>query len=203
MGAARGKRPVDEQQLSELMAAYQLGDLAAFEGLYRALKPRLHHYLRALARGRLDADDLLQETFLQMHRSRRTHLPGRPVLPWVFAIARHVYLTGIRRQSRLQKRETTAVEKLPDIPVPAEAEALADGHKLQEAMRQLPLEQTEAVTLHHVLGFSFEEIGAALGILPVTAKVRAFRGMKRLRQILEASVKPVDALGRSSRGKSY
>lgn len=189
-----------DEQLPQLMAAYQQGDIGAFEELYRALKPRLHQYLCVLTRHRGDADDLLQDTFLQMHRSRHTHMPGRPVVPWVFAIARHVYLTSIRRRSRLQKYEATAAESLPEIPVPPEAEGLADSDRVQQALSQLPADQTEAITLHHVWGFSFEEIGAALGIQTGTAKLRAFRGMRRLREILEAGVKPGEDAERSSKG---
>lgn len=188
---------VTEQQLSELMAAYQQGDMTAFERLYSALKPQLHQYLRMLTRGRGDADDLLQETFLQIHRSRRTHIPGRPVVPWVFAIARHVYVTSVRRRSRLEKREVTAIDALPEIPVPAAVEELADYATLRQVLGELPADQAEALTLHHVWGFSFQEIGSMLGIRPVTAKLRAFRGMRRLRQILETTVKPPEAAGRS------
>ena len=46
------------------------------------------------------ADDLLQETFMQIHRSRRTYEPGRPVTPWIYAIARHVYLMKRRSAGR-------------------------------------------------------------------------------------------------------
>jgi RNA polymerase sigma-70 factor (ECF subfamily) len=179
---------VTEEGLSELMIAYQQGDIAAFEGLYRALRPRLQQYLSVLTRNRSLADDLLQETFLQIHRSRRTHLPGRSVVPWAFAIARHVYLMDVRKRTRLRRREVDLDDPLPEMPVPPEAEGLAEKARLQDALGQLPAEQVEAITLHHVWGFTFEEIGATLGIRAVTAKVRAFRGMQRLREILGAGL---------------
>lgn len=179
---AKGHR-LTEPRLAELMAAYRQGDAGAFDGLYSELAPPLRRYLCMLTRSR-GADDLLQETFLQLHRSRRTHMPGRPVLPWAFAIARHVYLTDLRKRTRLEKREVGPVDALPEIPVPPAAEGLADRDSLQSALGRLPSDQVEAITLHHVWGFSFEEIGAALGILAVTAKLRAFRGMRRLRQLL-------------------
>jgi RNA polymerase sigma-70 factor (ECF subfamily) len=168
------------------MAAYQRGEPAAFEGLYWALKPRLSGYLMLLSRNPGRVDDLLQETFLQMHRSRRTYLPGRPVVPWAFAIARHVHLADVRKRSRTSGREIVTADSLPEIPVPAEADGMADRERLQKALRQLPAEQVEAVVLNHVWGFTFEEIAAMLGVRGVTAKVRAFRGMKRLREILRA-----------------
>lgn len=177
-----------EGELCELMTAYQRGDAAAFEELYRALRPRLAGYLSLLARSRHRVDDLLQETFLQLHRSRRTYLPGRPVVPWAFAIARHVYLADLRRHLRTTRREVTRDEPPPEIPVPAEVEGLAERDRLQQALRRLPFDQVEAVILNHVWGFTFEEVGAMLGVRSSTAKVRAFRGMQRLREILAAAL---------------
>jgi len=177
---------VTEQDLGALMAAYQRGEPGAFDGLYWALKPRLSGYLMLLTRNPGRVDDLLQETFLQVHRSRRTYLPGRPVVPWVFAIARHVYLVDLRKRSRTSRREIIPDDSLPEIPVPAEADGMADRERLQMALRRLPADQVEAVVLNQVGGFTFEEIAAMLGVRRVTAKVRAFRGMRRLREILGA-----------------
>lgn len=173
-----------EQELEAQMLAYQRGDASAFDGLYWALRPRLAGYLVLLARSQGRVDDLLQETFLQIHRSRRTYLPGRPVVPWAFAIARHVFLADLRARNRAMRLEVVPDDAPQEIPVPAEADGLADRERLQKALRRLPEEQLEAVILNHVWGFTFEEIGAVLGIRSVTAKVRAFRGMKRLRGIL-------------------
>lgn len=173
-----------EQDLGALMLAYQQGDLGAFDGLYRALRPRLAGYLALLNRSRDRVDDLLQETFLQVHRSRRTYLPGRPVIPWVFAIARHVHLADVRKNAKGRRQVFVPEDSLREIPVPAEADGLADRERLQQALRQLSDDQVEAVILNRAWGFTFDEIGALLGIRSVTAKVRAFRGIQRLREIL-------------------
>lgn len=167
------------------MTAYQRGDPEAFECLYWSLRPRLHSYLAVMTRSRDRAEDLLQETFLQIHRSRATYAPGRPVVPWAIAIARHVHLMDRRRRARIARRELT-MDEPPEIPVPAQAEAWADRPRLQQALAGLSPEQREAVLLHHVWGYTFDEIGAMLGILAVTAKLRAFRGLRQLRQRLDA-----------------
>ena len=75
---------------------------AAFAGA------RLRGYLLSQCRDAALADDLSQETFMQIHRSRRTYEPGRPVTPWVFAIARHVYLMNRRATARRLRFEATA-----------------------------------------------------------------------------------------------
>jgi RNA polymerase sigma-70 factor (ECF subfamily) len=178
---------VNDQRLAELMSAYQQGDIHAFEGLYWNLRPRLQQYLSILTRSRSRAEDLLQETFLQIHRSRATYWPGHPVVPWALAIARHVYLMDVRKRTRLQAREI-AVDDPPEMPVPPEVERLAEQERLQQALNQLPTDQREAVILHHVWGFTFAEIGATLGVRAITAKVRAFRGLRALRTMLGADV---------------
>ena len=82
------------------MSAYQAGSIEAFERLYVTLAPSLLGYLSSLVRDRSDAQDLLQEAFLQIHRSRHTYRPDLPVKPWVFAIARHMWLMDRRTRSR-------------------------------------------------------------------------------------------------------
>ena len=72
--------PVSDERLIELMVAYQRGELEAFEGLFVALSTQVRNYLASLARSIDRADDLLQETFLQVHRSRQTYAAPRPVM---------------------------------------------------------------------------------------------------------------------------
>jgi RNA polymerase sigma-70 factor (ECF subfamily) len=174
---------VDQDELGQLMTAYQAGSLHAFERLYAALAPPLRGYLAALSRDRVHATDLLQETFLQIHRSRRAYRPGLPVRPWVFAIARHVWLMDRRLNAR---RPATGGEPA-DLPVPAAVDDLADRDTLRRALSTLLPDRREALLLHHVWGFSFAEIGQLLGIRADAAKLRSSRGMADLRRRLVES----------------
>jgi RNA polymerase sigma-70 factor (ECF subfamily) len=174
------------RELEQSMVAYQAGSATAFETLYTALRGRLFRYLLSLCLNQARAEDLLQECFLQIHRSRHTYLPGRPVLPWAFGIARHVFLMERRARARRQKLEDPSQE-LPEVPIPAEVERLAEQNFIRTALVELPGDTREALLLHHIWGFSFREIGAVLGIRAGTAKVRAHRGMQRLRRALATS----------------
>src|SRR5947209_1903026 len=89
-----------EAALCAAMEAYLAGRMEGFDALHAALAGRIRGYLLSLCRDRTLAEDLTQDTFLQMHRSRRTYEPGRAVTPWVFAIARHVYLMNRRSAGR-------------------------------------------------------------------------------------------------------
>ena len=176
------ERNVDD--LVGVMVRYQGGSIEAFDELYSALSANLGNYLTALTRNRDRAQDLLQETFLQMHRSRHTYTPGRPVKPWAFGIARNVFLMDRRSRTRLGRHESPGPEELPEIPVESLAREFPQRDELARALLQVPEDRREAVLLHHVSGFAFREIGAMLGITERAAKLRAFRGIRDLRRMM-------------------
>ena len=120
---------------------------------------------------------------MQMHRSRRTYEPGRPVTPWVFAIARHVFLMKRRSAGRrLRFEERLAAEaKSDDVAARRSAARWSRRTKCGARSTRCRPISGEALLLHHVQGWSFAEIAARLGIRVNAAKTRAFRGMKKMR----------------------
>jgi RNA polymerase sigma-70 factor (ECF subfamily) len=175
-------RRAEEQKLIALMIKYQKGDMDAFTGLYESLRQPLIRYLWTFVRNQTVAEDLLQDTFLQLHRARRTYTPPRPVRPWVYAITRHVALMHLRAMKR--RKEVLPVDDLPEVPVPPEMDQLADRATIQRLLGTLSKTDQEVLILHHLLGMSFEEAGQIIGIAPGTAKVRAHRALKKIRQHL-------------------
>jgi RNA polymerase sigma-70 factor (ECF subfamily) len=168
------------------MVDYQAGRLEAFDRLYGAIAGPLRRYLTALTRNGPEAQDLLQEAFLQIHRSRHTYDRAQPVLPWVFAITRHVYLMSLRAARRRPLRTAEGVEA-EELPVPPEVEGLADRLALRAAVGRIAADRKEAMLLHHVWGFSFREVGAIQGVTESAAKLRSSRGMAELRRFLKDS----------------
>lgn len=179
--------PESQVDLEGLMIAYQGGDLGAFEQIFAALSVPLRNYLASQARDRARGEDLLQETFLQMHRSRHTYSPGRPVKPWAFGIARHVWLMDRRAATRRGRHERTAPVELPEVPVAGLAELFPDRRDLSVALAGVSSSRRESMLLHHVWGFSFREIGEMLGMSERAAKLRSFRGVQELREIMGAA----------------
>ena len=175
-------RQAEEQKLIALMTNYQKGEMDAFDGLYEALKRPLIRYLWTFVRNQTMAEDLLQETFLQLHRARQTYTPPRPVRPWIYAITRHVALMHLRTLRR--RKELLPDEDLPEVPVPPEMDQLADRATIQRLLGTLPRAAQEVLILHHLLGLSFEEVGQILGVASGTAKVRAHRALKAIRKSL-------------------
>ena len=105
-------------------------------------------------------------------------------MPWAFAITRHVFLMDRRAAKRREQHEVDELANLPELPIPADVEQLADRELIGKALCRVSEPRRDALLLHHVWGFSFGEIGALLGIRKGTAKLRAYRGMQSLRQEL-------------------
>jgi DNA-directed RNA polymerase specialized sigma24 family protein len=88
---------------------------------------------------------------------------------------------GRRRPARADGADLESAE----LPVPPEVEGLAAGDDLRRALAHVAPDRAEALLLHHVWGFTFEEIGKMLGIRPGAARVRASRAMRVLRGLLK------------------
>src|SRR5581483_5628142 len=88
------------------MARYAQGDASTFGAVYDGVAPRLERYLRRHQRGgAVRIEDVLQQTFLQMHASRGTFIIGAEVFPWALAIARRLMLDLGRKVRREEPRE--------------------------------------------------------------------------------------------------
>jgi DNA-directed RNA polymerase specialized sigma24 family protein len=101
----------------------------------------------------------------------------------VFGLARNVFLMN-RRASRRWARVHESREDLPEFAVFPEAERLGSQDEIRRCIADLPLDQAEALLLHHEWGFSFEEIAGMLGISAAAARARASRGIADLRLAL-------------------
>src|SRR6267143_3096617 len=89
--------PTDE----ELMSAYVAGDARAFEQLFARLAPRVHAFFLRSFRDSAVADDLLQVTFMKVHRAREQYRNDLRVAPWIFSVAARVRLDELRRRRRM------------------------------------------------------------------------------------------------------
>jgi RNA polymerase sigma-70 factor (ECF subfamily) len=171
----------------ELMAAYIAGDAQAFHTLFQRYAPIL---LRVMAR-QLDAPseahDLVQQTFLQLHRARYDFQPGAKLRPWLFTIALNLKREHFRRLRR--RRETgLSLDGSRDPAVePRGVEASDARQALRHALDQLPADQREVIELHWFDGLSFAEVGEVVGASLSAVKVRAHRGYRRMRELIEPS----------------
>jgi RNA polymerase sigma-70 factor, ECF subfamily len=177
-----------DRTLTELMIRYQRGELPAFEELYRLTLPLVRGYMRAFIHDQARVADLVQETFLRLHTSRGTYDPTFPMRPWLLGIARYVRLQDRRALARRLAHGILGPEALKEIVVPPEIDGLAERDALARAMTRLPEDWREAVVFHHIYGMSFREIGHIAGVSEGGARIRASRGMAKLRRLLTAGI---------------
>ena len=108
--ATQQEERTGESELPGLMVRYQQGESAAIEELVRRLSPPLLRFFSFSQVSMAEAEDLLQDCWLRIHRSRQTYRASEPVLPWIFAIARHTRLDGHRRRQRRMSREVLVAD---------------------------------------------------------------------------------------------
>src|SRR5665213_3071398 len=119
-----GDGTVDDHELRTLMTQYQRADSDALDELVRRISPPLLRYFGGSRFGRNDAADLLQDCWIRIHRSRHTYRSSEPVMPWVYAIARHTGLDAYRKRRRLESREVLVAsipeglhQTVPELPL--------------------------------------------------------------------------------------
>jgi RNA polymerase sigma-70 factor (ECF subfamily) len=170
------------------MAAYAQGDEGAFQRLFARLAPSVHGYFRRAVRSEAVADDLLQTTFLKLHRARLRWRAGEPVRPWLFGIAARVRADHLRQQ-RARPVATGAPEERPEEVEPGDGPETAAASaqraaRVRAALETLPESQRAVVELHRYHGLSFAEIARALDSTEGAVKLRAFRAYGALRAAL-------------------
>jgi len=97
------------------MMRYQQADTTAVAVLVARLSPQLYRFFASQLGSQNDAEDMLQNVWLRIHRVRHTYRLGAPLVPWVYAIARRVRVDSYRKRRRVDSHEM-GVEVLPEPP---------------------------------------------------------------------------------------
>ncbi|MBI3682603.1 MAG: RNA polymerase sigma factor [Acidobacteria bacterium] len=172
-----------EDDLPALMVRYQKSEAEAVEELVRRLSPRLLRFLAVSEHIESDAEDLLQECWIRIHRSRHTYRPLEPVLPWLFAIARHTRLDGYRRRRRRESREIL-VANPPEMASGIPLTPGGESDEFDRLLASLPESQREVILMMKVSGMSLEEVARATSSTVGAIKQKAHRAYAKLRLIL-------------------
>jgi len=178
---------------AELLRAVARGDESAFARVYDRYSPILLGLLLRILRSRAEAEDVLQDVFLQVWQQARSfdQTRGR-AFTWLVTLARS---RAIDRLRAVDSRERTAQRSAEDAP-PAAAESLgwADeeairaerAEAVRAALAELPEEQRQVLVLAYLDGMSQSEIAAAKNQPLGTVKTRTRTGLKRLSEALRS-----------------
>jgi RNA polymerase sigma-70 factor (ECF subfamily) len=177
-----------QANLETLMALYQEGDLGAATALIHSMSPKLYRFFAAQAVSRPEADDLLQETWLRIHKGRHTYRPGEPAIAWFYAIARHVRVDHYRKAMRTTVRE----RELEEVAGTAAA-TTGRSDELEALLAPLSSGEREVVEMLKVEGLSLEEVARAMSSTVGSVKQKAHRAYKKLREAFGSGKKKTEA----------
>jgi RNA polymerase sigma-70 factor (ECF subfamily) len=170
------------------MDRYANGDDSAFVPLYDGLAPRLLGFLARQTSDRARAEDVVQQTLLQIHRARGRYIVGAHVVPWAFAIARRLLIDQHRRGRRevLSATEPDESSLLKALDASADDVAIAKqtAARLMVELARLPENQRIAFELIKQDGLSVAEAAEVLGTTVSAVKLRAHRAYEALREVL-------------------
>ncbi len=191
---ARAKELSDE----ELMEHFQSGHERAFNELFGRYKDRLHNFLYRYTHDHQDCEDLVQETFLRVHRSKHSYERIARFSTWMYTIALNLARSLYKKKKRMtmvtihkdpsdpDDRSMSLVDKniLPD----KKLQEKMSMEMLQEALMELNEDFREVVILRDFQQLSYEEISEVTDTPMGTVKSRINRGRAGLQDILASYV---------------
>ncbi|MFH3478107.1 sigma-70 family RNA polymerase sigma factor [Xanthobacter variabilis] len=173
------------EQWADLMRSALNGDAASYRQLLVALAPVLRTAARRIleraGHGTGDVEDVVQETLLALHLKRQSWDPASPLMPWVWAIARHKALDVLRRRGR---RAEVPIDELEAVLADtAEVDDGLAGHDVARLTQSLSGREREVVEAVYLSGASTKEAGARLAMSEGAVRVALHRALKRLAAI--------------------
>jgi RNA polymerase sigma-70 factor, ECF subfamily len=179
----------------QLMLRVRDGDGEGFAELVGRYSPRVHGYLRRQVGNRAEVEDLTQEVFLRLYRSRFRYQPRACFATWIFHVAQNVARNALRTRRRrpylhLQSvraedgpmLETLAADRRATPSMPMERAELSAA--VRSAVAELAGRQRTAVELHQFQERSYAEVAAELNMTAKAAKSLLYRARQQLRLTL-------------------
>jgi DNA-directed RNA polymerase specialized sigma24 family protein len=164
-----------------LVARAKAGDLEALEALYRAFETPVYNLALRVLRRPEDAEDVLQETFLEVVRSIKQFRGEGHLWGWIRQIAASKALMRIRRE---QVRRTEELDEESFVGAGAGV-GVGVGVDLERAFERLSETSRAVVWLHDVEGYTHEEIAELMGKTVSFSKSQLARAHTRLRRMLD------------------
>jgi RNA polymerase sigma-70 factor (ECF subfamily) len=186
----------------ELLTQFCLGQTEAFGVLVKRYERELYGYLQRYLGDRNLADDVFQNTFLQLYTKSGKYEAGRPVRPWLYTIATHQAIDALRRNGRHQTVSLDqGREELPEGDVRSLVDLVesrgpgpidqAQGEERRERIRaavdRLPDFLRQVVVLAYYQGMKYREVAEVLDIPVGTVKSRLHAALVKLQEAWAAS----------------
>jgi RNA polymerase sigma-70 factor (ECF subfamily) len=181
----------------ELIRRAQAGDQQAFTLLYTSNKRRIYSLCLRMVHNVEDAEDLMQEAFLQVYRKLNTFRGESAFSTWLHRVAVNVVLMSLRkkpwREASIEEVAGPADNETPPPVLGTEDELLThsiDRIALERALECLPPGYRLVFALHDILGYEHQEMAEILGCSAGNCKSQLHKARLKLRRILREQSKP-------------
>jgi len=177
---------------AELMLRVREGDSASFAILLERHRRPVIHFLYRMVQNQAVAEELAQEAFLRVYRSRENYQPSAKFTTWLFRIATNLALNAVR-DGRSEKRQEVIESAGQDRPVqvfdarPNVEQRMVEDARMSEvrsAIESLPAKQRAAVLMHKYEEMEYSQIAGALECSESAVKSLLFRAYESLRSRL-------------------
>jgi RNA polymerase sigma-70 factor (ECF subfamily) len=184
MGEMDAASPVLDEDV-RLMLAVRAGDGEAFDALFRRWSAPLLRYLNRMVWDRAAAEELVQEVFLRVHRSRERYSPDARFSTWIYRIATNLALNELRRpryRAIHQSADAEGAQPIRDLAAAPDdvAHARQLSERVEAEMNRLPEKQRAALWLAAVEGMSYAEVAEALEVSEKAVKALVHRARTTL-----------------------
>lgn len=184
----------------DVMEQLQAGVVEAFNIIVDRYKDRLHNFLYRYTHNHEDCEDLVQETFLRVYRSRHSYERIAKLSTWMYTIALNLAKSMYKKKQRMSLISIHADESDPDdremqiedtvILQDDELHLKLSVQELEKALQELNDDFREAVILRDIQQLSYEEIAEITDTAMGTVKSRINRGRQQLQEIIGSYVRP-------------
>lgn len=188
LSGARQPSPVVADPVGALLRRAAAGDEAAFAGLYDEVAPAVYGAVKRVVRNPAQADEVTQETFLDVWRTAaRFDAERGSAMTWILTVAHRRAVDRVRSEESQQRRaerlrNTSAIDEAPISEVVIDE---LDRARVGKALDNLTPIQRQSVELAYFGGHTHAEISALLDLPLGTVKTRIRDGLIRLRDALE------------------
>ncbi len=178
----------------DLMELFQAGTVEAYNLLVDRYSDRLMNYLYGFMGDKKRCEDLLQETFLRVHRNRHSYQRIAKFSTWLYTIAGNLARSEYRK---LKRRHMYSIQSMSrdseeyEMPLPDETflpdkytESSLQGQYILKALQGLPPGYREVIILRDIQQLSYSEIAEITGLPMGTVKSRINRGRSKLQYLL-------------------
>jgi RNA polymerase sigma-70 factor (ECF subfamily) len=178
---------------SELMLRVRAGDHASFSLLLERHRTPVIHFLFRMVQNQAVAEELAQEVFLRVYRSRESYEPTAKFTTWLFRIATHLALNWIRDNRNTRNQESLdeevmegAVRQVSDRAPSVEQRMVRQSRleEIRQAIESLPAKQRAAVLMHKYEELEYSQIARILDCSESAVKSLLFRAYETLRSKL-------------------